>query len=1024
MTKIAHFFQTDHHLSRRFIVVYVLLTTLFLSAHAQTIQGVVVNTDNEPLVGVTVVVGNSRGTGTTTDVNGQFRIDVSKLKYPLQLKFNYIGYDVQELDIYDEEATDVGTITLRADRFSLNDVIVIGYGHQSRKNLTGSVAKVKGSTIEAATQDAPVLALQGNATGVYVTQGSGVPGGGSSQIVIRGFNSLGTGSAKTKPLYIIDGVPFNATPENPVGYNSTGVMGLPDALSFINPSDIESIDILKDADATAIYGTRGANGVVLITTKKGKQGKVKVNLQLSSTAQWVSKRLDFIGTEEYVDLRRKAFETDKAYGYLTDADMNEANFPDLLLWDQHKDYNWQDILLGNTAWATDGQVSISGGNKNTSFLVSGSYYKSGTTTVGDDHYKRFTGHANLLHKSDDGRLTLETGFTVSNLAIDAGAATSAYTYLNTAPNTPPYDSDGNVYWIPNDRDFDAPLSVTAYSGKNRVNSLIANFAGSYKLWRELAFKLNLGYEYSASNQDLLYDLYYYNPYDPSNYNMADYYTLNTSILNIEPQLTYQERIFGGEANFLLGATYQNGATRNIQMRGADYPGDMFLRDANSASRITYHFNPVTQNKTASVFARISYNYQSRYLLNTVFRRDGSSRFGPNYRYGNFYSVGAGWIFSNEQIVRKATAAWLSHGKLRLSYGKTGNDNIDDYAYITKYQSSRYPYENSVGITPVNLANEDLHWETTKKFDIGLELGFFNDRILLNATYYKNRSTDLLSNQVLPSQTGFTSILANQKAVINNKGLEIELNTHNIKTKDFNWTTSFNITFPQNKLVDYPNLQSSAYYNTYKIGESINVINGYKYIGVNPENGLPEVEDYNGDGIINSSGDYQTLGTRDPKYYGGITNTLTYRDFTLDFTLYFRKVDFQYGYLWLYYYPLGMQRNVTREMADNYWTTPGQQAQYARLTTTSASDVYYNYYYYLGYSDAAYSDGSYLKLSNVKLTYNVPKSVIRPLGISNLQLYLQAKNLFTITNYDSYSPETGTNTVPPATSVTFGLNVTI
>lgn len=1008
---------------KHFIIIFVtVLLTLTSGLQAQVITGKVVNADQEPLIGVVVKDGNNN-TGVTTDADGIFRLDLGKnAQYPLQVKINYVGYDPYNLDIY-EETDNVGTIVLRTSKFSLNDVVVIGYGHSSRKELTGSVATVKGNVVADATKDAPILALQGNASGVYITQGSGVPGGGNSQIVIRGYNSLGTSSSKTKPLYIIDGVPFNSNPESPIGNTSTGIFGLPDALSFINPSDIESIDILKDADATAIYGTRGANGVVLITTKKGKQGKVKVNLQLSSTAQWIGKRLDFLNTEEYVDLRRKAFETDKQYGFLTDEDLNTTNFPDLLLWDQHKDYDWQDVLLGNTAWGNEGQLSLSGGNENTQFLISGSYYKSGTVTVGDDKYKRITGHANILHTSNDKRLTLEAGFTVSNLSLDADAAGSAYSYLNTAPNTPTYDENGQVYWIPNDRDFDAPLSVTAYTGKNKVNNVISNFAGSYKILKNLAFKITLGYEYSASAQDNLYELYYYNPYDATNYNQALYYSLNTSILNIEPQLTYQTKLFGGEANILLGATYQSGDTRTLYMRGADYPGDIFLKDANSASRITYHTNPVTQSKTASLFGRVNYNYQSRYLLNVVFRRDGSSRFGPNYRYGNFYSFGGAWIFSNEQFIKNSTGSWLSHGKLRLSYGKTGNDNIADYGYITKYVSSSYPYENLVGITPNNLSNEDLQWETTKKFDVGLELGFFKDRVLFNATYYKNRSTDLLSDQALPVQTGFQSVLANQKAIIDNKGLELELNTHNIKSKDFNWTTSLNLTFPKNVLVDYPGIQSSSYYNTYKIGESINLVNGYKYIGVNPENGLPEVEDVNGDGLINSTGDYQALGTRDPKFYGGLTNTLSYKNFTFDFTFYFRKVDFQNGYLWLFYSPTGMNKNVTREMAQNYWTTPGQTAKYARLTTTSASDVYYNYYYYLSYSDAAFSDGSYLKLSNVKLSYNVPKSSLKTIGVSALQLYIQAKNLFTVTNYDSYSPETGTNTVPPTTSVTFGLNVT-
>ncbi|MBO5603096.1 MAG: TonB-dependent receptor [Prevotella sp.] len=985
---------------------------------SKRIRGIVTDQNGEALLGATVVV-KGKGTGVVTDANGQFNIEQKEDN--CELEISYVGMKTQTVRVSSKNNSYLN-IKLDSDVNILDDVIIVGYGQQARRNLTGSVAKVKGSTVESATQDAPILALQGHAAGVYVTQGAGLPGGGLSQIIIRGFNSMGTTRDKTKPLYIVDGVPLNSNPQNPVSTTDTGLFGLPDALSFINPSDIESIDILKDADATAIYGTRGSNGVVLITTKKGKQGKVRVNLQLSSTAQWAGKRLDFLSTEEYLALRRKAFDTDKALGYSTDANMNVTNFPDLLLWDQNKDYDWQDLVMGNTAWATDGKVNISGGNRNTSFLISGSYYKSGTVTIGDDQYKRFTGHANVMHKSDDDRLTLEAGFTVSRLDMFADAGSTAYSYLNTAPNTPPYDDEGKVYWIPNSTSFTAPLQMLNYTGENKADNLIANFTGNYKIWKELAFKLTMGYEHSASTQNILYERNYYNPFSTYYTNQATYYSLNTSILNIEPQITYQTELFGGDANFLLGATYQSGETRLLYMTGADYPSDMALRNATAASRISTHSNPVTQTKTASAFARFTYNYQSRYLFNAVARRDGSSRFGSNYRYGNFYSLGAGWIFSNEKFVKEAVGEWLSHGKLRISYGKTGNDNISDYAYITKYAFNGYPYEGHVGLAPSNLANEDLHWETTKKFDLGLELGFLNDRILLNITRYRSRSTDLLTTLSTPAQTGFTSISINQKATIDNKGVELELNTHNIKTKDFNWNTSFNMTFPKNELVDYPDLESSSYYNTYRIGESINLVRGYKYLGVNKENGLPEVEDVNKDERINSTGDYQTIGTRDPKFYGGLTNIISYKDFTLDFTFYFRKMDYQNGYLYLFYTPVGMMRNVTRDMATDYWTTPGQEAKNPRITSSSSSDAYRNYYNYYTMSDAAYSSGSYIRLSNVKLSYNVPKTVIKPIGLNAMQLYLQAKNLFTISNYDGYNPETG-NALPPLTSFTFGLNVT-
>lgn len=1021
MAKLKFFHENTICVSQKRLYSFVLLTSLLLFSQgikAQLLKGRIVDVNEKPLIGATIIASNSQH-GTVTDANGHFRLQLNAKKWPVTLTIRYLGYEKKEVRVSTANKTDIGTIVMHEDGYSLNDVVVVGYGQQSRKKLTGAVSKVKGDVVSEATQDAPILALRGNAAGVYVKQASGVPGGGNSKIVVRGVSTL-TGS--TGPLYIVDGVPLNSNPENPIAYNSTGVLGLPDELSLINPSDIESIEILKDADATAIYGTRGSNGVVLITTKKGHEGRVKVNLKMSATAQFMSKRLDFLNTEEWVALRKKAFESDKAKGIVTDDDMTAAKFPDLTVWDQHKTYDWQDLLFGNTAWGTDVQLNVSGGNKNTSFLVSGAYYNSETVSVGDDDYTRWTARSNIQHHSDDCRLHLDAGFSVSKLVMKADAAGSGYSAVVSQPNMPPYDENGDPYWLLENANHTAPLRILNYEGSNDATSLNASFNTSYRLWDQLTAKVSMGYNYSSSNQQQIYPRDYYHPLSTTAYNQARYFDLNTSTFIVEPQITYNRNILGGKADFLLGATYQDSETRALLLYGQRYPGDIFLKDASAASLINYHENPATQTKSASFFGRITYDYQDRYLFNGTFRRDGSSRFGANNRYGNFYSVGLGWLFSNEKFI-KDRLKWFSYGKLRLSLGRTGNDGIADYEYMTKYSTSNYPYEGSVGIVPQNLANDDLHWETTDKFDVGLELGFFNDRLLFTANYYHNTSKDLLTRNYLPSQTGFGYVMSNLNAEIVNKGWEFELNTQSIKTKDFRWTTQFTLTIPRNKLTRFDNLENSGYYNTYVIGESVNVIKGYKYKGVNNQTGIPEVEDVNDDGKISSADDYQIIGNREPIYYAGLTNTLQWKGFTLDFNLYYRNMPYEYGYLWIFYYPIGMSENVTREMANNYWTTPGVDAKYPGLTTTSASDIYNAYYRYLSYSDAAYSTGSYLRLQNIRLAYDFQPRTIRCLGLSALQLYIQAKNLFTITNYDAYDPETATNAVPPMQSVIFGMNIT-
>ena len=278
----------------------------------------------------------------------------------------------------------------------------------------------------------------------------------------------------------------------------------------------------------------------------------------------------------------------------------------------------------------------------------------------------------------------------------------------------------------------------------------------------------------------------------------------------------------------------------------------------------------------------------------MLRRDGSSRFATDHQWGTFYSVGGAWIFSDEKFIKNTIGSWLTHGKLRSSYGVTGNDKIDDYSYMTKYSTCTYPYEGNVGLYVNQLGNETLKWEETSKFDIGLELGFLTDRIVFNTSFYNNRSTNLLNNGYLPSQSGFSSMKSNLDAAVDNRGWEFELNTVNIKTNDFSWTTNFNISFPKNKLVRYENLESSADRTKYTIGKSINQVRMYKYTGVDNQTGLPTVEDVNGDGVINSNDDYQYLGTQDPKFYGGFNNTFTYRNLSLDVNFYFRNRQFQYG----------------------------------------------------------------------------------------------------------------------------------
>lgn len=1013
-------FDNRHLSALRIAIVFLLLAAVSQWAKAQTIRGFVLDKNGDAIIGATVI---ARGTvkGQSTGVDGDFEFNLPKnTRFPVTIDVTFIGYDAKEVILQDaSEAKNELVITLFEDKNILNEVVVVGYGQAEKKKLVGSIAKVNGEAVVQQTKDAPIVALQGKTAGAYVVQASGVPGAGSSSILIRGKNSLTSG---TEPLYIIDGTPFNGSAESSVGYTSTGVFGLPNALALVNPNDIESIEILKDADATAIYGTRGTNGVVIITTKQGASGKVKVDFDLSASFSKVTKRLDFLSTEEYIDLRKKAVQADLDRGDISQSDLNAYQYPDLYLFDTKTDYGWQDKLLGGTAPAYDANVRISGGNQNTSFLISAGLYDAETTSLGDDKYRRWNAKLSIQHHSLDKRFNISGSASITGLNQDSQSAGSFYSYLNTAPNTPMFNEDGSTYYIEGNSDWVTPLRNLNYESKNRTFNFIGTVDVSYNILKNLTAKVNLGYTYSNSNQNRFYHRDYYNPYDDYYSNYGYYYNTNTNSVNVEPQLLYKQKVSKANINLLAGATFYRTADHVISLSERDYPSDAFLGNASSAATVSGHTNPSHETRMSSLFGRASFDWDGRYIVNAVIRRDGSSRFAPGHQWGTFYSVGGAWIFSDESFIKKSIGDWLSQGKLRVSYGLTGNDKISDYSYMTRYSTSTYPYESNIGLYVNKLGNENLHWEKTGKLDIGLELGFLHDRIATSITYFKNRSSDLLASEYLPTQTGFSAVTSNLDAVVDNKGWEIELNTVNIKTKNFTWTTNFNITVPRNKLVKFDNLENTGYYNSYTIGKSINQVRGYKYLGVDNQTGLPIVEDVNGDGVISSSEDYQYLGTTDPKFYGGLNNTFQYKNFTLDVEFYFRNRSMQYGYLWLYYNPIGMEYNVTRDMANNYWTTPGQDAKYPALTTTSSSDVYQSYYYYLTYSDYAYSSGSFLRLKNISLSYNLPKKALDKLGISNLRLYTQVKNLKTWTNYDSYDPETFSG-VPLAREIVFGLNLT-
>jgi TonB-linked SusC/RagA family outer membrane protein len=593
-------------------------------------------------------------------------------------------------------------------------------------------------------------------------------------------------------------------------------------------------------------------------------------------------------------------------------------------------------------------------------------------------------------------------------------------YLVSAPNMPLYDDNGTIYWVPDMPDFTAPLRSRHFFSENISNTFLASLSAGYRIVNDLEMKIDMGYTRTYLDEFSSYGNGYMNPYADNSYtNRVLLGNSSMESINIEPQLNYS-RIFGeGRLSALLGATWQSQEENRGYSDLRDFPAETFFRDA-SAAPLRYGVRTNNeQYKYASLFGRLTYDLRNRYVINGIVRRDGSSRFFRERRFGNFWSVGAGWIFSREKFFK---IPFVSYGKLRGSYGVTGNDNVGNYMYLETYASSQYSYNGVTGLYPNQVANPDFSWEITRKAELALELGLFKDRLTATAALYLNRSNNQLVAYPLASQSGFTSLRSNLNgALIQNRGLEIELYSQNISTKDFKWNTSFNFTLPENKLLDYPGLNTSSYATVYETGKALNVTRLYKFTGVDPTNGAPVVLDVNRDGRITSTDDRLFQEDTDPDFYGGLYNSLSFRNFQLDFLIQFVSIPFRLGWLNNYTYPVGyLNKNVPREIYENTWTPENRDAKYPGMATTTASGskVGYPYYAYYTSSDAIYSNASFARMKNISLSYRIPRTLTSRIGMRDIQVYARTQNLFTITGFSNWDPETGSS-VPPAQTLVLG-----
>ncbi len=949
--------------------------------HQHTVEGIVTD-GTSPLPGVTVTIKNKINNACITDFNGQYSLVVSSND---TLVVSFIGFKKALIPVQGRTKID---IKLQYDTTTLQEVkINAGYYSVKESERTGNIAKITAKDIDKQPVTNILSAMQGRMAGVTITQNTGTPGGGFD-VQIRGTNSLRADG--NQPLYIIDGVPYAS---NSISNNNISSIIIPSAnvspLSSINPSDIESIEVLKDADATAIYGSRGSNGVILINTKKGKEGKTRFTINTNTAVGNVTRYMNLMHTDQYLEMRKEAFENDGIVKYPAAAyDINGT-------WDQSRYTDWQKELIGGTAQINDGQISINSGSAQTQFLLSGNYHNETTVFPGDYKYKRGGANFNLNHQSADNKFKINLSASYSSQNNNLPATDFTREARSLSPNAPAlYDAFGNLNW--ENGTFNNPLRNLEALYKANTANLIANAILSYQIIPELEIKTSIGFS------DLRYDEIRTSPstiYNPSLGLGSESSSLFVNNSNreswiIEPQLNWNKKIGNGKIELLAGATFQQQKTAQLVQEADGFASNSLIYDLASATYLYVFTNQQTQYKYQAFFGRANFNWKDRYIVNLTGRRDGSSRFGPGNQFANFGAIGAAWLFSKEPLLENKI---LSFGKLRASYGTTGNDQIGDYNFLDTYSSAGNNYQGTVGLQPNRLYNPNFGWETNKKMEIAIDLGFIKDRVFLTTAYYRNRSSNQLIGIPLPGTTGFNSILANLNATVENTGLELTIRTVNIEKQNFKWTTNLNLTVPKNNLIAFPQLENSTYVNQYVIGKSINIQKVYNYIGLNTQTGIYQFEDVNKDGKISSPDDRQTVKDFSPKYYGGLQNQFNLKRWQLDFLFQYVKQE-NWNSISMLGLPGGMS-NKTEEVL-NRWQNPGDTGPYQMYSSgtnslvTAANNLYTN-------SNAAITDASYLRLKNISISYNLPENSLKNL---KCRISLQGQNILTFTSYKGADPE--------------------
>lgn len=985
------------------------------------ISGTVVDEKGEPLPGVTIKLKGGNGAW-TTDSKGRFMALVMLPDAVLQ--FSFIGYLTQELHVKD--VTAAVTIKMKEDVSQLDQVQILAYGTTSKRLNTGDVTTITAKQIENSPVPNVLQALQDQVPGLFITQNTGMPGG-SFTTQIRPGSTFGTGN----PLYIVDGVTYPANTNLPLLSNYVnGTVNGPlrggSALSYLNPNDIASVTVLKDADATAIYGNRGAYGVIIITTKKGTPGvpntpEFNANVYSGITVRGTSAPL--LNTQQYLMLRNEAFKNDGATPAASDKDVNGT-------WPTDRYTDWQKFYTGSNAATTNANLSYMGGNGYTNFRIGGNYVEQKSVQIGTGDDK--SGGLNF----DINNVTTNKKFSIDlsgNYTTDVNTMIpfdfSGSSGVLSAPNAPPvFLPDGSLNWETGSNPAAAINTLSTITTNNLVSTLLLN----YKPVTGLTLNTTIGYNLLNGKEFRAKPTSFFAPgTNAATQTNSSNNLYTTRTWNADANADYTHKLGAkGVADVRVGGTLQDVLSNNSLVTGTNFIADALLYNPAAGATVT---NTYTQSPSRYIgfFAHANYNWADKYILNLNGRYDGSTKFGPGNQLGAFGSIGAAWIFSEESWF-KNHLSFISFGKLRGSIGTVGGDNIANYSYLATYATST-AYLGKSTLLPNGLANPDLNWEHKKEIEGSFTLEFLNGRIGLEGSYYNTRTTHQLITQPLSSVTGFNYFSINSPALIETYGAEARIYTRNIQTKTFSWSTDLSISLPRNKLKAYPGFDNPALTNiNYVIGKPITGIKLYNYAGVNPQTGnynftnaagvtaafLPIVDPVQ----LNQITDRTQFIDLNPVYYGALNNRFTYKKFSLAFSFNFRS-RMGLNFLGQQMYPAGFFNQNTSTIALNRWQKPGD--------ITDVPKVGQNIYAYLAqnnfiFSTGAYSRATYARLQNANLAYAFSGGFIDRLHIHSLSVFARGENLLTISSYKGgLDPENlYAGALPPLRVLTAGLNITL